>query len=44
MEFSGIKLKVPSNIIVSDVNMAISLSELSHKLYMQKIKENNNGK
>ena len=42
--FSGIKLKVPSNIIVSDVNMAISLSELSHKLYMQKIKENNNGK
>ena len=42
--FSGVKLKVPSNIIVSDVNMAISLSELSHKLYMQKIKENNNGK
>lgn len=41
--FSGIKLRVPSNIIVSDVNMAISLSELSHKLYMQKIKENTNG-
>ncbi len=42
--FSGTKLNVPSNIIVSDVNMAISLSELSHKLYMQKLKENSNGK
>lgn len=42
--FSPTTLRVPSNIIVSDVNMAVSLAELSHKLYMQKIKENKNGK
>lgn len=42
--FSPTRLNVPSNIIISDVNMAVSLAELSHKLYMQKLKENKNGK
>jgi len=42
--FSSTNLKVPSSIIVSNMDMAISLAELSHKLYMQKLKQKDNNK
>lgn len=39
--FAPVRLNLPANIIVSNMNMATSLAELSHKLYLKREKEKN---